>query len=252
MAINFSGVSRQSLVGRAIRWPLGLIPRRMPVRILSGPCRGMRWIAGAATHGAWLGSYELDKQRLFVEHVRRGDVIYDIGANVGVYTLLSSVLVGDAGHVYAFEPSPQNLDFLRAHVARNRLSNVTVIEQAVGAAVGTVKFTSNRGLMGRIDDHGDITVPVTSIDAFVAAGHRPPTLMKIDVEGAEADALIGAERTLRTHRPTLFLATHSFLATHLHEVHGRCVRFLQEIGYRVEPVDGQPLESSSELLARPA
>jgi FkbM family methyltransferase len=246
MAINFSSVSRQSIIGRALRWPLAMIPRRMPVRILSGPCRGMRWIAGSATHGAWLGSYELDKQRLFVEHVRRGNVIYDIGANVGVYTLLSSVLVGNDGHVYAFEPSPQNLYFLRAHVARNHLSNVTLIGKAVGAAVGTVKFTSNRGLMGRVDDSGDIAVSVTSIDAFVDAGHRPPTLMKIDVEGAEADVLSGATNTLRTYRPTLFLATHS------PQVHDRCVRFLQEICYLVKPVDGLPLDKSSELLVRPA
>src|SRR5688500_4616739 len=132
-----------SLLGRAIRLPLRLIPRDAVLRVLSGPLRGRRWIAGAATHGCWLGTYERFVQRIFVEHVRPGGVVYDVGANAGFFTLLSSKLAGPSGAVYAFEPMERNLRYIREHLRLNRTENVHVVPMAVSDRIGSVRFAAS-------------------------------------------------------------------------------------------------------------
>ena len=118
---------------------------------MQGPAKGKKWIAGASTHGCWLGSYEAEKQAHFVNLARRGGVVYDVGANVGFYTVLSSVLVGDEGAVYAFEPVPRNLGYLRRHVEMNGLGNVRVMDVAMGEAEGVVTFSlASNASMGHV------------------------------------------------------------------------------------------------------
>ncbi len=114
--MNFSGVSRQTVVGKLLRLPLRLLPDGMAVPVLQGPLKGKRWLVGSSTHGCWLGSYEYEKQRLFAKKIKAGAVVFDIGANVGFYTLLTAMLVRPEGRVVAFEPVPRNIDFLRKHI----------------------------------------------------------------------------------------------------------------------------------------
>src|SRR5947208_793716 len=97
------------LLAKLVRLPLRLIPSQSIVRIRSGDLRGWRWIVGSSTNGCWLGTYESHMQRLFREHIGPGSTVFDIGANVGFFTLLASKLAGEAGRVYAFEPLPRNL-----------------------------------------------------------------------------------------------------------------------------------------------
>ena len=101
---NLSGIPRETLVGKLLRAPLRLIPRSMVVPILQGALRGKKWTVGSSTHGCWLGSFEYEKQKALQCAIKTGQVVYDIGANVGFYSLFASVLVGEAGHVYSFEP----------------------------------------------------------------------------------------------------------------------------------------------------
>ena len=104
MGLNLSAVSSRSVAGKFLRWPLRFVPRELAVPIPQGALHGKRWIVGSATHGCWLGSYEYSKRRLFERRVAAGDIVYDVGANAGFYTLLASVLVGPTGHVVAVEP----------------------------------------------------------------------------------------------------------------------------------------------------
>jgi hypothetical protein len=110
--LNFSAIPRHAVAGRALRLPLRLIPRSLVVPILQGPLRGARWIVGSATHGCWLGCYERAKQQGFVRILAPGQVVYDLGANVGFYTLLAARRVGPTGEVHAFEPGAENLEFV--------------------------------------------------------------------------------------------------------------------------------------------
>lgn len=246
--VNFSGISRGSIFGRLVRAPLRLIPSGMKMPIIQGPLKGKRWIAGSHNHGCWLGSYEFDKQQLFIESIAAGNVVFDVGANVGYYTLLASQLVGPSGRVYSFEPLPRNLKYLREHIRINKLGNVDVLDEAVSDREGTVKFDDQAGsATGSISDRGQLTVKTVSLDDLVRTSvARRPQFIKIDVEGGEALVLRGAEKLLRESHPVIFLATHGA------QVHAECVRFLQSCGYSLRAIGGATIESTDELLATPA
>jgi SAM-dependent methyltransferase len=119
--MNWTSISTTSFLGRLLRLPLRLIPRRAVLPILQGPLRGKKWIVGSGNHGYWLGSYEIGKRALFVRSIPVGAVVYDLGANVGYYTLLAAMLAGAEGKVFAFEPLPRNLEYLRRHLVLNRI-----------------------------------------------------------------------------------------------------------------------------------
>jgi FkbM family methyltransferase len=245
--LNFSAISNSSLAGRGLRFVLKALPSEMRVPILQGGARGAWWIVGSATHGCWLGSYERDKQDRFRSALSPGAIFYDVGANVGFYTLIASRAVGREGRVFAFEPLPRNLAYLKRHLAMNRVANCDVVEAAVAEGVGSTGFTEGENAStGRVDASGHIRVPSVSLDAFVhEQGHPPPTVIKMDIEGGEVSALRGGRRVLQDARPILFLATHG------PAVHGACLDILRTAGYSVESLDSPDVESSAELLAQP-
>ena len=219
----------------------------MVVPILQGPLRGKKWIVGSSRHGCWIGSYELEKQRAFYEAVRPGDVVYDIGANVGFYSLLASVRVGPKGHVFCFEPLSENLTDLRKHIAINHLANCEVIEAAVSSVDGAARFDSSRPRsMGWLSKSGNQAVRTVCLDTLVRSKITlPPNVLKIDVEGAEADALRGCAQTLAAHPCIIFLATHGPAA------HSQCIHFLTERKYKIQSLNSLSVDRSDELLAVP-
>jgi FkbM family methyltransferase len=229
-----------------LRTPFRLIPASAAVPILQGPLRGRKWIVGSATHGCWLGSYEFETQRAFAGLVRSGDVVYDLGANVGFYSLLGARLAGDAGVVYSFEPLARNLDYLRKHVALNGVRNCVVIEAAVADFDGEMRFASSgEPTTAHLSDGGDVAVRVIRLDSMVESGAiRPPNVMKVDVECSEVKALEGAAGTIDKFRPRILLATHN------RELHAECVEFLEQREYRVEMLTELAL-SGAELVAWP-
>jgi SAM-dependent methyltransferase len=141
--VDTDALSRRSLLGRLLRAPLTLVPTSKPLRILTGEVRGLRWIPESAIHRCWMGWYERDKQRLMAKEVRAGSIFYDVGANVGFHTLLAAKLVG-SGKVFSFEPSPRNLEYLRRHIALNKLHNVSVFESAVSDRDQVLHFQMER------------------------------------------------------------------------------------------------------------
>jgi FkbM family methyltransferase len=203
-----------------------LVPARAIVPILQGPARGIFWVAGSGLMNFWLGSYERDKVDAFHRALSSGAVVYDVGANVGIYTVLACRTVGSDGRVFAFEPVPTNLFYLNWHVRLNRFLNCEVVPKAVCSHDGTVSFECGEGpCLGKIVEDGLLQVPGVTIDSFVAEGHPAPQVMKVDVEGAEYEVLLGAQKSLATSKPVLFLATHGT------EVHNRCCCLLNDLGY---------------------
>jgi FkbM family methyltransferase len=224
-----------------------MIPRGAIIPIVQGPLRGKKWIVGSSSHGCWLGSYEYEKQKAFQKALAAGHVVFDIGANVGFYTLLASALVQGEGHVYSFEPLPRNVDYLRKHIEINRIANCTVIEAAVSSADGKSHFDpSHCPSMGHLSPQGEIAVKTVALDDVLRSKKiRPPDVMKIDVEGAELQVLRGSTHTMKVFRPTIFLATHGEI------VHSACLRLLIANGYEMESVSHRPIPSTDELVARP-
>lgn len=245
--INFSAIPRESFLGRVTRLPLKVLPGSMTVPVLQGRLRGMKWIVGSSNHGCWLGSYERNKRVAFEHNVKEGSVVFDLGANVGFYTLLASVLVGERGKVVAFEPVPRNLFYLKSHLRMNRVTNVTVVEAAVWDADGECLFdTGPNNSMGRVSRTGNLRVRVTTIDRLVSNGELPlPTHMKIDVEGAELNVLHGSISALMANGPTIFLATHG------KDLRRQCCDVLRSLGYSLKSISGASLEETDEILACP-
>jgi FkbM family methyltransferase len=241
MAINFSALASGRLFGRVARWPLRLIPRDLAVPVLQGPLAGKRWIVGSSTHGCWLGSYEFAKQRAFAAAARDARVVFDVGANVGLFSLVAAVAMRGRGQVVAFEPLGQNVSYIERHVRLNRLTNVQVVRRAVADASGRLSFrVAHNSAMGSLSSDGTLTVDVVTLDALTGGREYPdPDLIKIDAEGAEARVLAGAEATIRRARPVIFLATHG------PDLHERCLAWLTARGYRFESL------ASDELVARP-
>src|SRR3989338_1456585 len=215
---------------------LKLIPKNTIVPVLLGKLKGKKWIIGSALSAFWLGTYEYEKQILFSRIIRKGAVVYDIGAHAGFHTLLVSSLVGPAGKVFAFEPSPRNARYLRKHLEINHCDNVTVIEAAVAEEDGTAFLEEDQeytvGLTGRLSAEAGRKIKTVSLDNLVSSGRiPPPEYMKIDVEGAELQVFFGAKKILSDSRPVIFLSTHGV------DIHNQCCAFLTSLNYLLEPID---------------
>lgn len=240
--------ARTAPLGRFLQFAIRRIPPTLRMPILRGTLRGKRWIAGAGNHAAWLGTYEYEKRGVFERVVVPGSVVFDVGAHVGYYTLLASVLVGREGRVIAFEPAPRNLSFLRTHLAINRVTNATVIGKAVSDRSGTAAFAEGErgslGYTGHIATGGTLNVETVALDELVMRGTVPrPDTIKIDVEGAEVTVLSGALATLTECRPTILLATHG------PDLHRECCAMLRTLGYHIVPIDAHDVETAREILA---
>jgi FkbM family methyltransferase len=208
---------------------------------------GKRWIVGSSNHACWLGTYENSKAKLFSTTIQRGHVVWDLGANVGYYSLLASVLVGSEGQVFSFEPAPRNLKYLRRHIELNHVKNCIVFDVAVSSSNGTARFDfgpdNHTGHLAGESENA-VSVRTVALDSIVASGQiKPPNLIKCDIEGAEFDALTGAAGTLSKYGPAIFLATHGS------KVHRDCCNLLTDLGYQLTPLDYPSLKDASEILA---
>ena len=175
-----------TFLSRIVRLPLSLIPRQTRMVILSGPVRGKRWVKGAGPNAYWLGRYEVARVQEFANAVTAGAVVYDVGANVGLYSLIASSRAGITGRVYAFEPLERNLRYLRQHIVMNNLENCTVVAKAVCNETGMRRFStaSREPCMARLSSAGEMAVPATTLDNCIygETRFRPPDILKIDVK----------------------------------------------------------------------
>lgn len=216
---------------RRVRVPAGLkrytnpIVGRVPMPILSGVNRGRLWSVASAGSGYGTGRRAAAQMKLIAALIRRGDVVWDVGAHHGFVTLCASRCAGPEGKVHAFEPSVRNRWFLERHVAWNRLDNVEVHACAVGGFDGTASFggasTSKQFRLGG----GAEEVQVRTIGSLLAGNAvEPPSFMKIDIEGAEADLLEDGGSSLPVDARLL-------IAIHSAEVDERCQAALERMGF---------------------
>jgi FkbM family methyltransferase len=145
---------------------------------------------------------------------RPGDTVLDVGAHIGLFTVCMSRLVGPAGRVLSFEPTPSTCHILRETVRMNFCeSNVEVHEEAVSKRSGRGTLFDTRDVVSNANSlvrtrrsKGEISVEIVSIDEVVP--REGVRLLKIDVEGAELDVLRGAGRTFATSVPAVYLGLH--------------------------------------------
>jgi FkbM family methyltransferase len=225
----------------------------VPIRY--GHASGLSWRRHHRyVNGYWIGHYEWPLQDAFHRELSRGQTFFDIGANAGFFTLLAARLVGEKGLCVAFDPSPDNCTSIREQIALNPLCSCSVVNEAIWNFDGTAPFdfVAAGSSVAHIETTGHPeklpTVDVTTIDRACARFGKPD-LIKLDIEGAEAQALAGAKHTLECLRPTWVI-----------ELHGdNCeavVRdILQQAFYAFFNLSGLPLSTTQSLprhfIARP-
>jgi len=161
--------------------------------------------------------YEDRFQKAMLSEIRSGDCVWDVGANLGLYTVKFSEIVGAKGAVVAFEPSPTNFDRLKR--AAGSLPNVALVPIAMGDHEGTVEFTQGRdrdGTTSRVVTDptdrtgGSINVEVSRGDhCLTFQSVKPPDVIKIDTEGFELEVIRGLSQTLcRPNLRALFVEVH--------------------------------------------
>lgn len=151
-------------------------------------------------HSKLMSGAESNPDDEFLALIQAGDCVWDIGANVGTYTMAFADQAGPSGRIVAFEPSRENRQRLTAVTAGRE--TITIRDEALGAMAGTVRFVQGgaSGVTSRIDYDGseEKSYDVTVARADTLLGELPaPNVIKIDVEGAEGDVLEGIGDMLR-------------------------------------------------------
>ncbi len=154
---------------------------------------------------AFTGVYDLELSRHLLQFVGRGEVMIDVGANLGYFSLLWAA-ANPASRCFAFEASPRTIDLLKRNVARNGLdARVQVLSQAAGREHGSLLFDvgppeqTGWGGFAATSGASAISVEVVRVDEVVTNVDEV-ALLKIDIEGADTWALMGCERLLRERR----------------------------------------------------
>jgi FkbM family methyltransferase len=149
--------------------------------------------------------------QVFVSHLRKGMTVMDVGANLGLYSLLISRAVGPSGKVYAFEPVPEIFARLKEHIALNNATNVIPVPIALSDEKGKAKMSVRGGessLFRRVSDEF-VEVQVERLDDFVEREKiERVDAIKIDAEGAELKVIRGADKTIRRNKPILMVEIH--------------------------------------------
>lgn len=208
---------------------LGEIIHRLSYRLLPADEKVWAQIEAGPAKGIWMelnprtsqgyvrGQGEIPVQQVLAERTKPGMVFYDLGANIGFFSLLAARLVGASGKVFSLEPDANVAARLRRNVARNGFDNVTVVEAGVWSSSGNMNFiiadssSPDHGL-GRfaIGNEASAGSPARCIalDDFIKNA-PPPDAIKCDVEGAEVEVFRGAEKLLEMHRPWMVCEIHS-------------------------------------------
>lgn len=211
----------------------------MSVTIDGGVGEGLRIGLRRASGDYASGANERPVQQAVVAHLETGAVFYDVGANVGFFSMIAARCVGPTGTVVAFEPEPSNARCIEANMRRNRFDTVRVVTAAVGARSGEGELvvadhpggatlgTRPAAPAGRV-----LRVRVVCLDDLVG-DHAlpPPTMVKIDVEGTELDVLAGASKVLADHEPTLVIEVDGASVAEVDRAQARLEQALRVAGY---------------------
>jgi FkbM family methyltransferase len=242
-----------------VRWlETGVL--RVPQGYAGGLAFDLRWLPISHAHLGSIagGNLESAVQEAMVRHLGRGGVFYDIGANLGFFSLLGAHLCGlDDGRVIAFEAAPDNAEAIRVNAALNRVPNVEVLCAAVSdrSGLGRLQVVDDQS-WSKLVQYGEhpfteaiIDVRCVTVDELVASGRiPPPTVVKIDVEGAELAVLAGMRETIAAHRPAIICE--------LHDTHAAFVAAVEACGYRAINLEGtvpvRETGASAHALALPA
>ena len=224
-----------------------LAARRGLTRVINGADRILvapRWRMVAE-------EYEPEVWQRLMSEVRSGDVVADVGAYIGLYTIALAKRVGHAGRVVAFEPDPANLAALREHVSLNSLTGrIETRPEAVGASTCWVKFAAHASSESSVTSSADAStagkesmVECVSLDQVFPRARLD--ILKIDVEGYEGRVIEGAMSLLKDgiRGPrAVFIEVHPYAWHETGTTSESLLGLLENCNYRVQDLAGKPVE----------
>jgi FkbM family methyltransferase len=148
------------------------------------------------------GGYQTEGIIKFMENnIQEGDTVLDLGANIGYYTLLFAKIVGEKGKVYAFEPDPVNFKLLELNILINGYKNIIPVQKAISDKTKTVNFYRSNAKSHNLYKEGYhevIKVESARLDDFLPK--EKIDFIKMDIEGAEGEAIIGMKNILKRNK----------------------------------------------------
>jgi FkbM family methyltransferase len=172
-----------------------------------------------------------------------GDTVVDVGAHIGLYSLIAAKRVGPSGKVIAIEPDPENCNLLQRNIELNKLTNVTIFKRAAFSSSSKLKlylpgkergFTKLSTIMAnRAVTENFLEIDATTLDhLMLMQGMTQVNWIKIDVEGAELEVLKGAIVTLSVSKDiALLIEVHN---VNNMDLHSAIVKFLQPYEFHIE------------------
>jgi len=151
------------------------------------------------TGNYYYGLMEMEEMAFVLHYLDKDDTFYDIGANVGAYTILSGLHVGC--RTISFEPHPKTFSYLQRNISLGlRTDKITLLNLGLGTKEGRIKFTSDQDTVNHVALNGDVNVIDVKMSVLDELTLPLPSVMKIDVEGFEWEVLNGAKLTLENER----------------------------------------------------
>ena len=189
-------------------------------------------------------AYEPHVTAVFRDRLRPGMHVLDIGANIGYYTMLSASLVRSSGSVTAIEPNPNSVRLLEASRRANSFDNVAVLQVAAGREVGLLVMHGSYGnvMTSAAPAEANALINSTTVPSFKVDDLIPRDknidFLKIDVEGAEYNALLGASELIKRCHPTIVSEFSPTTMPGISGVDGRgYLRFLLDFGYTIAVIE---------------
>ncbi len=189
----------------------------------------------------FFGFRDISRTRLY-DLARKGNIVFDIGANIGETALRLSRLIEPGGCVFAFEPDALNYSKADYNIKLNRVDNIRLVNVGLGTVNKSVKlytvYDINRG-MNRILDDDDVPfeyseIQIMALDDFVSENAITQIdLIKIDVEGYEMEVLKGAIKSIGKYKPVIFAEIDDFYLQQHHSSASRLVQWLESFNYRI-------------------
>ena len=182
------------------------------------------------------GETDRIERELIKKKVKEGDIVIDVGANIGVHTIIMAKYVGNKGQVFAFEPSPTNLELLKKTMKLNNFKNVQIIDKAVSDKSGKGLFYFTNGIAGHsLTDlgynKGTIETEITSLDHFFNGKKKKIDFVKIDAERYDFKVLKGMTEILKNNKNKLLLEFFPRLIKKVGDSPKKLLEFLFENGF---------------------
>lgn len=150
--------------------------------------------------------YEPFQTDLVQQEIKPGDTVLDLGAHIGYYTLNFANCVGPNGAVFAFEPNADNFALLQKNVEANGYQNVTMIQKAVSDKTGQTRLylakenTGDHRIYDSQDGRPSTAIEIVRLDEYFRNHRGDVHFIKMDIQGAEGNALLGMEKLMRKSR----------------------------------------------------